>query len=43
MAQSPAALEGSMSLLEALAKGLLSKKLAMPYPNVSLATNRSTC
>jgi AhpD family alkylhydroperoxidase len=28
MAQSPAALEGWMSLLEALAKGLLSKKLA---------------
>ena len=27
MAQSPAALEGWMSLLEALAKGLLSKKL----------------
>lgn len=28
MAQSPAALEGWMSLLEALAKGLLSKKLS---------------
>lgn len=28
MAQSPSALEGWMSLLEALAKGLLSKKLA---------------
>jgi len=27
MAQSPAALEGWMSLLEALAKGLLTKKL----------------
>jgi hypothetical protein len=38
MAQSPAALEAWMSLLEALAKGLLTKKLGLPAGGPSTST-----
>ena len=43
MAQSPSALEGWMSLLEALAKGLLTKKLGLPAGGPSTSRESTLC